>query len=162
MKAVTAAVSEGVAMSSQGAPPGWHPDPAAPDRSVRWWDGGQWTDHTQPVAPTAPAPVLPGPGVAPAHLPPVPPTAPGIPAVPAFRRAPVQRSVVQANSVSLTALALVAAYLVLALLTHFVLIGILPVVLAARAYRNRERLAPLAIAGAAVTVVVAVIVLAHH
>jgi len=28
-------------------PPGWYPDQADP-RSVRWWDGGQWTPHVQP------------------------------------------------------------------------------------------------------------------
>jgi hypothetical protein len=29
-------------------PPGWHPDPWAPDASLRWWDGGQWTGFTAP------------------------------------------------------------------------------------------------------------------
>jgi uncharacterized protein YbjQ (UPF0145 family) len=28
-------------------PPGWYPDPAAADTTVRWWDGTAWTDRTQ-------------------------------------------------------------------------------------------------------------------
>jgi hypothetical protein len=33
------------AQAPAGPPAGWYPDPQglAP---VRWWDGGQWTDHT--------------------------------------------------------------------------------------------------------------------
>ena len=30
-------------------PAGWHPDPHDPN-IVRWWDGQQWTQHTQPKA----------------------------------------------------------------------------------------------------------------
>ena len=29
-------------------PPDWHPDPSDP-RQLRYWDGGQWTQHTAPV-----------------------------------------------------------------------------------------------------------------
>jgi uncharacterized Tic20 family protein len=36
-----------------GTPPGWYPDPQAPD-AQRWWDGVAWTNHT--AAPQAPAP----------------------------------------------------------------------------------------------------------
>ena len=35
--------------SGQGpaqSPPGWHPDPHGQAR-LRWWDGSQWTQHTQ-------------------------------------------------------------------------------------------------------------------
>ncbi|MEP6298560.1 MAG: DUF2510 domain-containing protein, partial [Ilumatobacter sp.] len=27
--------------------PGWYPDEQRPDL-VRWWDGNQWTEHSQP------------------------------------------------------------------------------------------------------------------
>jgi len=30
-------------------PPGWYPDPGN-SALVRWWDGGRWTEHAQPVA----------------------------------------------------------------------------------------------------------------
>jgi hypothetical protein len=33
---------------------GWHQDPSDPAR-LRWWDGAQWTEHTQPMPPTGPA-----------------------------------------------------------------------------------------------------------
>jgi hypothetical protein len=33
-------------------PPAWHPDPERPGM-LRWWDGERWTDHRQPVTPTA-------------------------------------------------------------------------------------------------------------
>ena len=33
---------------------GWYPDRNEPN-TVRWWDGGQWTDHTQSVASAAEA-----------------------------------------------------------------------------------------------------------
>lgn len=38
------------AVSAPGsAPAGWHPDPGDPSgSSLRWWDGTQWTAHTQP------------------------------------------------------------------------------------------------------------------
>jgi len=28
-------------------PPGWHPDPSGAPQQ-RYWDGQQWTEHTQP------------------------------------------------------------------------------------------------------------------
>lgn len=33
-----------------GAPAGWYTDPLHPTSSVRYWDGSQWTSHTQQVA----------------------------------------------------------------------------------------------------------------
>jgi hypothetical protein len=32
-----------------GVPQGWYPDPTGTG-TLRWWDGSQWTNHTQPEA----------------------------------------------------------------------------------------------------------------
>ncbi|MHB1930153.1 MAG: DUF2510 domain-containing protein, partial [Acidimicrobiales bacterium] len=29
-------------------PPGWYPDPAAPDWGERWWDGQEWSAAVRP------------------------------------------------------------------------------------------------------------------
>jgi uncharacterized protein (AIM24 family) len=45
-------------------PADWYPDPAGDPTLLRWWDGNQWTEHTQPVPvqqPPAPAPADPAP-----------------------------------------------------------------------------------------------------
>lgn len=42
-------------------PPGWYPD--SQGGGQRWWDGNQWTEHTQPPASDAPA--VPAPPAAP-------------------------------------------------------------------------------------------------
>ncbi|WP_186626565.1 DUF2510 domain-containing protein [Rhodococcus sp. BP22] len=43
-------------MTSPTPPPGWHPDPSEPGL-LRYWDGTQWTEHTQSAAePTAAGP----------------------------------------------------------------------------------------------------------
>jgi hypothetical protein len=34
-------------MTTNAAPPGWHPDPSNPGGALRWWDGLTWTHHTQ-------------------------------------------------------------------------------------------------------------------
>jgi hypothetical protein len=62
--------------------PGWYPDPASPRDSIRYWDGGQWTDRVAarpvPVAPPPPsAPLLPPPS-APPVLPSSPPPSPPV------------------------------------------------------------------------------------
>jgi hypothetical protein len=35
---------------TQTVSPGWYPDPSG-QPGVRWWDGTQWTSHTQPASP---------------------------------------------------------------------------------------------------------------
>src|SRR2546430_17696112 len=35
-------------MSQSAHPPGWYPDPSGAPQQ-RWWDGTQWTQHTQPA-----------------------------------------------------------------------------------------------------------------
>lgn len=48
-----------------------------------------------------------------------------------------------------------ALYILLAMTTHFVLIGILPVLMSVRAIKAKETLAPAAVAAAVVAVLVA-------
>jgi len=38
--------------------PGWYPDPAG-SAELRWWDGAQWLNRTQPATWDGPAPVAP-------------------------------------------------------------------------------------------------------
>jgi hypothetical protein len=59
------------------------------------------------------------------------------------------------NSKSLTAIGVVAIYIVLALSTGIVFIGILPVLMAVRATKRKEQLAPVAIVAAVIAVGVA-------
>lgn len=49
-----------MSISGTAVAPGWYPDPAG-STSVRWWDGGRWTEHLQPrpALPPLPAVVLP-------------------------------------------------------------------------------------------------------
>ncbi len=43
-------LSSGVLSHPAPPPPGWYPDPGN-SALVRWWDGGRWTEHAQPVPP---------------------------------------------------------------------------------------------------------------
>ena len=52
---------------------------------------------------------------------------------------------------------MVAAYIVLALTVHVVLLGILPVLLAIRAIKSKDRLAPAAVVAAVVAIGVALL-----
>jgi len=72
------------------------------------------------------------------------------------------RSGASSNSTSFTAIAVVALYLVIAASTGIVLLGVLPVMLSVRAFQRGEKLAPVALAGAAIAVLVALSGLAHH
>src|SRR4051794_1875407 len=165
-------------MNTATAPAGWHPDPRQPTAILRWWDGAHWTEHTQPTgsmqAPAATAtavvaaPAQPIRAQAPAQ--PVQTHAPAQPAQ-AQRYAATgaqpltveaalamdqsQRSLMEQNSATFLALAVIVGYLVLAATTGIVLIGIFPALLAYRALKSGEKLAPLAIAAAAIAIVLA-------
>jgi hypothetical protein len=118
-------------MNTTAAAPGWHPDPSNPGGALRWWDGSAWTTHTRPAAPA----LVPQPyGYAPAAA---------------------DMTFAKRNRHSLTAVAVVAAYVLLAVTTHFVLIGIVPVMLSVRAVKAKETLAPAAVVAAVIAVGVA-------
>jgi hypothetical protein len=59
--------------------------------------------------------------------------------------APATLSFAKRNSHSLTAIGVVVLYVLLAVTTHFVLIGIVPVLLSVRAIKAKEVLAPAAV-----------------
>jgi Protein of unknown function (DUF2510) len=132
-------LKEELAMSTGTVPPGWHPDPSNPGGAVRWWDGSSWTAHTQ-LVPTA------SPYGSPSPTP-----------YSAGAYGPAEPSFAKRNSKSLTALGVVAVYIVLALSTGIVFIGILPVLMAVRATKRKEQLAPVAIIAAVIAVGVALL-----
>jgi hypothetical protein len=141
-------------MTTNAAPPGWHPDPSNPGGGLRWWDGMTWTQHTQrpPAAVAAPY----GSVAAPA----APYGSAGAPygsVAPAY--APGNLSFAHRNSLSLIAIGVVVIYVLLAVSTHVVLLGIFPVLMSVRATRRREALAPVAVVAALVAVGVAIITL---
>jgi hypothetical protein len=169
-------------MTTNAAPPGWHPDPANPTGAMRWWDGAAWSDQTQPVSPPAAqygSPATQYGSPAPQYGPPAaqygPPTAqygsagapygsPGVPAGMPGRRGRgfalgANAGFRQRNTLSLTAIGVVIVYVLLAVTTRFVIFGIFPVFLSIRATRRREPLAPLAIAAAVIAVLVAILAL---
>jgi hypothetical protein len=154
-------------MTTNAAPPGWHPDPSNPGGALRWWDGIAWTHHTQqPAAVRAAVPTEQQSGAcaAPAAWPNAgSATAGGYPTsgyptggYPTGTHGQAQQlSYVKQNSLSFTVMGVVAVYILLAMSTHIVVLGILPVVLSVRAVRQREALAPVAVIAAIVAVLVA-------
>jgi hypothetical protein len=141
-------------MTTNTAPPGWHPDPSNPGAALRWWDGTTWTTHTHQaaastptVAATAPGPAWPGGSAT------ITPNHGTVSYGGAY--APAQLTFAKRNTVSLTAIGIVVLYILLAVTTHFVLIGILPVLMSVRAIKAKETLAPAAVAAAVIAVVVA-------
>jgi Protein of unknown function (DUF2510) len=149
-------------MSSTETPPGWHPDPADPVSSMRWWDGTQWTAHVRPVA--APLPGPPGAAAGTGNSPFGPygthpgwygPTGP-----PGWSGGQV--SFTRRNQRSLTAAGVATVYIVVAVAFHLVFFGILPLILSIRAWQARETLAPVAIALTVIAILIGVIGLAHH
>jgi hypothetical protein len=141
------------------APPGWHPDPSNPGAALRWWDGAAWTTHTHQAAASTPVATVPRVVTVPAAAWP----GGGATIIPNYGNstygsgayASSQPTFAKRNSLSLTAIGVVALYVLLAMTTHFVLIGILPVLMSVRAIKAKETLAPAAVAAAIVAVLVA-------
>jgi Protein of unknown function (DUF2510) len=129
-------------------PPGWHPDPSNPSSGVRWWDGTAWTAHTE----QSPTPVAAPYGSTPYGS---APAGPNPYAAGMYGQTNV--SFAKRNSKSLTAIGVVVLYIVIALSTRVVFIGVLPVLMAARATKQKEQLAPVAIVAAVIALAVAFI-----
>jgi hypothetical protein len=140
-------------MTTNAAPPGWHPDPSNPGGALRWWDGIAWTHHTQQPAGSATAGGFPTGGYPTGGYPTGGYPTGGYPTG-AYGQAQ-QLSFAKQNSLSFTVMGVVALYILLAMSTHIVVLGILPVVLSVRAVRRREPLAPVAVIAAIVAVGVA-------
>ncbi|MGW3019719.1 phospholipid scramblase-related protein [Streptomyces longwoodensis] len=69
------------------APAGWYPDPHGAAKTLRYWDGARWTDHTHADQQAQAAPAQ-------------PPAAPHVPAQPAAPDPRVQRQVQQQAGVA--------------------------------------------------------------
>jgi hypothetical protein len=136
-------------MSTSEIAPGWHPDPANPSGSLRWWDGTRWTDQTQPARATGGAPDSSWTGM---------PMSYGGTATP--RPSSVSRasnvSFAHQNQRSLTAIGFAALYVVVAMTTHVVFLGIIPAMAAYRAIQRKEPLAWVGVAAAAVAIAMSV------
>ncbi|MGI8666138.1 MAG: DUF2510 domain-containing protein [Jatrophihabitans sp.] len=142
---------------------GWYPDPAGGPLN-RWWDGRQWTAATVPLTPAYAGPppassYTPQPLAQDPYRGPLPyNTQPGYGTAAGYGTAP--RTAWQRNRYTLITAGVVIGYAILGLATHFVLIGILPIVFAVRAFRARERLAPLAAVAAGLSVILSIMLLA--
>ncbi|MEU5113603.1 phospholipid scramblase-related protein [Streptomyces longwoodensis] len=73
--------------TQSNTPAGWYPDPHGAARTLRYWDGARWTDHTHADQQAQAAPVQ-------------PPAAPHVPAQPAAPDPRVQRQVQQQAGVA--------------------------------------------------------------
>jgi hypothetical protein len=73
----------------------------------------------------------------------------------------VRRGLWAGNRLSLIAGIVCVVYLLIAILTHFVLIGVAPLLLSVRALRARERLAPFALGASIVVIVVSIATFSH-
>jgi hypothetical protein len=134
---------------------GWYPDPAGSTLS-RWWDGTRWTESTMaPNSTSGQVPYQQAPygqqgayqyGQAQYNQP-----------LPYSGGPASVGSLWQSNRYTLITVAVAIAYALLGLTTHVVLIGIVPILFAVRAFRAREKLAVLAAAVAGLSVVVTII-----
>jgi len=174
-------------MSPTPTPPGWYPDPGDPDGSLRWWGGAQWTGHVharpapaadatsfgsgrQTAAPSASAAGWAGPDPLGTPSPSDYRTPVGWGGGTPIGRAPIDLgsagasgggSVYHRNRQSFAAIALAVIYIALSLISHVTLFGILPILIATRALRSKEQLAPVAMAASILVAVLGFAVLAH-
>ncbi len=166
---------------------GWFADPHKPE-SLRWWDGARWTQHVHPGAAAQPAPAAHS-SYAPAAQSVHPAATQSYAAAaqssyaaaaqPSYAAAaqggayavtPMQaaalaaaspESLIDSNPKSLLAIAFSLGYLAIALTTGVVILGAVPALLSFRAMKRGEKLAPMAILAAVITVGFAVTHM-HH
>jgi hypothetical protein len=153
-------------MNTVNAQAGWHPDPSNLPGTLRWWDGSRWTEHTHP-APVVqqPAPVVAA--AAPVAFPAYDQTA-SAPGATQFSASTglstpgSQQSLIAQNSTTFTAIAVAIGYVLLAATTGIVLLGIVPAMLAFRAFSRGEKLAPLGVLAAAGAILYSLSALTSH
>jgi hypothetical protein len=145
-------------------PAGWYPDPNG-SADQRWWNGQSWTSDMSPApAPVASAavPVATGFATQPYATQPYAPQAhtsqPYAQSYAAATTAPSTRG----NRYAFITFGIVALYILIAVMSHVVVLGILPLGMSLRSKQAREPLAPLAIVAAIVSIVVAVAALSGH
>jgi hypothetical protein len=158
---------------SQSPPPGWYQDPSS-TRIYRWWDGLAWTKHTsvgQPAATEVPAssanPQVPAAvststqfGAAQVEVETAPQAKPDASWAPS--RPNAGQSIRQRNQYALITLGIVAVYLVLAVKTGIVMLGVWPILTSVASWQRKEPLAGLAICGAVVAMLIAIVALTGH
>jgi hypothetical protein len=144
--------------------PGWYPDPSG-SNDQRWFDGVQWTSATAPSQPpvTVPAEAQQFWTAPPAWV--AQPQQPGLqPGSPSWGN-DLSRHSAQGQPAGLLArnrytaitAGIAAVYLLLAISAHVAVIGFLPVLMSARAFRAKE---PLALASAVIAGISVIIALA--
>jgi hypothetical protein len=137
------------------APAGWYPDPSGAS-GQRWWDGAAWS--------TAVSPAIPSP-VATAAMPSSTMPAASMTPSPYIYPPTGYQGTAHAqggNRFALITFGVVALYMIIAFETNFVIFGFLPLGLSIRSQRQREPLAPFAIAAAVLAIVVAAVRIFGH
>jgi hypothetical protein len=139
--------------------PGWYTDPQNQSQ-VRFWNGERWTDQIRPaqyaMAPADQAPTYGAPAQSATAMGAAYPVYPTYAAPPTFRQpVPAARpNLWQSNRTSAIAAVFCAIYLVIAFSTHFVILGIAPLLLTIRAFRRQE---PFAVGALVLTIITLVV-----
>jgi hypothetical protein len=157
-------------MSTVDTVAGWYPDPTGAP-SLRWWDGRQWTPNTHAGAAAISTSTRSDSGWDPGagfingvqtspqqqHAGGYSPPQNGQP-VGALNHGVATKG---RNHYSLITFGVGALYLVLAFVTHFVLVGFVPLAISLRAKRSGEPLAPLAMAAAIGVILFSLVTVLH-
>lgn len=118
-----------------GSPADWYPDPNVRG-TMRYWDGTGWTDHTADGYDDGPS------RRSTVHD-------------PYQRIARPKAGFVELNRMALISLGVSAAFFLVAQLSNVHLLGIIPLLTGYRSYQAREQLAPVALAVAVASLVLA-------